>query len=605
MEHPSEDIQSTRLTRRAAVRAGLVTGAAVASTFLASTEPASAGVRRLLPARGHGDSAPSIQEAIDAAAATGGGTVRLARGEYLLGRTLQMRSGVTLLGAGNDKTVLRDHQDLGARPIIQIIGLNDQLVTDVEIADTTIRNGSASAGAVTQEKDGIVVSEANDVRVRNCLITEIQGQYGVRVGRTSGFTFTGNTIHRCTYAMLMLFPETEAVVVRQNTFDTVTSTSYPNLYLFATGYEALGSGEYYVRDVLVEHNDFLNNPLWIGINSHGGTSISIKHNYVENCRYGILVAAPANGAVTRPRLEDLTVEHNIVMQGGAVGAIAGINIDNGGQLLQAENVRIAQNTVQGYGGVFTTYGSITVGGITGVDIEENHVSDFGHQAICLRNRVFGATVRGNRFHNVGAIAPDGAGTTAGISIRDPFTAYGVQVDDNELDADTEGQAADWFIYCTAKNSNWQIGDGNSVIRAGQPIPYADRELLPVLWDSVPTSGLQQRSGDVVLDSAWRPRWEVASPSTGFGAFDTTSVIATADAEVGSTALTLSPADAAGGACLPPEMNVLVDGAGPAGLPLDAQVVHNGGSALVMLDRPAVTAVTGAQIRCQELVLREI
>lgn len=599
MSHRPE-ARSPGISRRSALRAGAsLTAAAVLTPLLAGTAEANQH-RRLID--GATDSAPAIQQQIDDAAAAGGGTVQLAAGEFLIGSPLLLRSGVTLVGAGIGVTVLREHSTLGARAILRIVGSTSIPVIDAGVEGVTISNGAATTGSVTVGMDGLVIDQATDINVTDCEIAEIQGLYGLRAGHLTGLTVDGCRFYRNSYAMLMLFPECDTVSVTGSEFDTVTSTAYANTYMFATGSESYGSGEYFVRNVTVADNTFRHNPLWIGINTHGGDNITIRDNVVEDTKYGIL-CSPAAGHVTEPVLSNLVIEGNTVSQGAAADTIAGIVVA-GGPTIQVRHVRIEHNQVQGFGGQYNTYGSITVYRITDVIIAHNSIEDFANYGVCFppNSSVFGAVITGNTIRNLALVAPGAEGCTGAIgALNDGM--YGLEVRDNTLDADSVATTADWFIYSTGVCQSWQIDGSNTIDAALQAVPYANLVRLPIRKDTMPSTGLQQKAGDVLYDTAWLAAWVVASPTVGYGAMDTTTVVVNVSTTVGSTRLVVGSGGTYSAACLPPGMNVKIVGAGAGGATLLARVVDNPAGGFIDLDTAAGTTLSSAPVTYQQLVLQ--
>src|SRR5664279_130302 len=82
------------------------------------------------------DDAAAIQAAIDASSA--GDTVRLPEGTFLVNRTLHARTGVKILGAGRDRTVLK----FNARTQTDIFDLSG--ARQVELSGFTLEGGGDS-----------------------------------------------------------------------------------------------------------------------------------------------------------------------------------------------------------------------------------------------------------------------------------------------------------------------------------------------------------------------------------------------------------------------------------------------------------------------------
>ena len=94
-----------------------------------------------------GNTEEAIQLVIDLASGEGGGVVFLPAQVYLLGRSIQLRSNVRLVGAG-EATVLRiDGSVIDARNVNAIELHNDDEATvhDIEISHLTIRGPGSEA----------------------------------------------------------------------------------------------------------------------------------------------------------------------------------------------------------------------------------------------------------------------------------------------------------------------------------------------------------------------------------------------------------------------------------------------------------------------------
>ncbi|MGI8938884.1 MAG: glycosyl hydrolase family 28-related protein [Iamia sp.] len=111
---------------------------------------------------GEGDDAPALQAAIDAAAAEGagrlrGGIVHVGPGIYPLGASLQMRTGVTLQGAGPG-TVLQLRSGVDAPAIVAEADPDGSPVAYVAIRSLTL---DGSTGSQTNGRHGIAISSNN------------------------------------------------------------------------------------------------------------------------------------------------------------------------------------------------------------------------------------------------------------------------------------------------------------------------------------------------------------------------------------------------------------------------------------------------------------
>jgi parallel beta-helix repeat protein len=116
-------------------------------------------------ARGDGstDDQPAIQAAIDAANAAGGGIVYLPLGTYIIGATLNIKSGVMLTGI-QDKSVLK----LADSGNVNMITANGQDNWGIEnlVLDGNKANNSG-------DRSGIWILDADTFRIRNCFVHDV------------------------------------------------------------------------------------------------------------------------------------------------------------------------------------------------------------------------------------------------------------------------------------------------------------------------------------------------------------------------------------------------------------------------------------------------
>lgn len=311
---------------------------------------------------GAANDAPAIQSALDAAGAAGGGTVSLPVGTFLVGAPLAIPSNVALEGAGIEATTVQDHPSLGSNRLIFIQGGCTHRIRNVRLARMTLRNGRATTEPYTVGKDAFRAEYVDGLLVDECFFTEVQGVYCCVIKYGWNVTVRRCRFHRWTYAGMMVLPESKNIRCEDNVFDTAVSTAYPNVYSFATGGEHLNEGDYFVENVWVERNVFLNNPIWEGIDTHGAENIWIRENYIENCHYGIS-AGIAAGFVANPVLKNVYIENNIIVQGTGNNDACGIIVAGHSAARTAENVHIRGNSVRGFGELVQsggTIGSITV-----------------------------------------------------------------------------------------------------------------------------------------------------------------------------------------------------------------------------------------------------
>jgi pectate lyase-like protein len=157
---------------------------------------------------GHTDDGPAIQAAIDAASALGGGVVLLPAGTYRLGSVheqpgvrfflLNMRSHVSLIGEGMDKTMLKagDHLPDQTRIISTASTGGESLVVGPTFQDFTV-DGNAAAQPDAGSNVGIScvhTVDASHLRVR---VQDVKGTGHGEGAAFDSFFAAGSTYQRC------------------------------------------------------------------------------------------------------------------------------------------------------------------------------------------------------------------------------------------------------------------------------------------------------------------------------------------------------------------------------------------------------------------------
>lgn len=137
-----------------------------------------------------------IQAAIDAVNREGGGTVQLLAKTYTLTSNINLKSNVSLVGAGKDITILNfNNVALG----VNIIGTSTLSLQNIQIKDLTIQNSNNIAGL---DIDFCNFWRLEEVRVTSCLQNGIRVQdagnflmFNVRsdTNTSSGFLFQENS----------------------------------------------------------------------------------------------------------------------------------------------------------------------------------------------------------------------------------------------------------------------------------------------------------------------------------------------------------------------------------------------------------------------------
>lgn len=116
---------------------------------------------------GTSDDSAAIQAAIDAANTAGGGIVYFPPGTYRVGTRIELKSGVSLVGAGRQYTKLRGMSGLATSVIV---GLSGTAASDLEIRGLTI---DADYSGAALNINGIQVTNGNRILIDDCTVTNV------------------------------------------------------------------------------------------------------------------------------------------------------------------------------------------------------------------------------------------------------------------------------------------------------------------------------------------------------------------------------------------------------------------------------------------------
>ncbi len=161
---------------------------------------------------------------------------------------------------------------------------------------------------------GTNAAPLTDITIRN---TEISGFqfYGIRLKNVDRFTITGNYVHDCWYALIMLlgcsFGKVNGNTVSTATISTGRGGVADDCYGIAMTYDAIdGANARMSTDIVCSDNLVMNIETWEGIDTHAGQRLTISNNEVYRCRTGIGVVPGAGVVVRAPR--DVIVIGNTV-----------------------------------------------------------------------------------------------------------------------------------------------------------------------------------------------------------------------------------------------------------------------------------------------------
>ncbi len=131
----------------------------------------------------------SIQAAIDEANAAGGGIVKLAEGTYVVSEMITLKSNITIVGEGTDKTIILQGEGLEQA----CLNAEDKpQITDVVMKDLTVK------GIDKDRVNGILIRGRNEARHQRVMFQNVcvsnWGAQGVHIKRTDNMV-----MDKCTF----------------------------------------------------------------------------------------------------------------------------------------------------------------------------------------------------------------------------------------------------------------------------------------------------------------------------------------------------------------------------------------------------------------------
>lgn len=401
---------SRAVTRRGALLG--VAGALPTAMFVAGerANAAGAGARTAAATAPRPMSDAVVARLQDAVAATEQNAVLVVTRHWALSEPLLVDRPMTIRFVGGSLTT-RDDIDL---VVVRSSG--------VTIVDAVLRgSGSDHAGLGRGvHVAGTVVRPLSDVHL---IGADIRGfsHDGVLLEHCSAFSVTDSVITDIGYAGVLMFSCTDGSV-RNNRIARVTQPEpYPNSY----GIEAVRAtttgldGAPRSARIVIADNHVSDVPSWEGIDTHGGESIAILRNRVENCRVGIAVVPSkdeSNASATKYAPIDCSVIDNVVHR-TTTGPGSGIVIRGAGETVgddaERANGVVLRNTVTGYGDGDRD-GAVLVYLTRHLLVAHNHLPGGVRRGLSLYHSNDGIVLVGNRIVGLRA---QGSATSVAIDVR--------------------------------------------------------------------------------------------------------------------------------------------------------------------------------------------
>lgn len=246
-------------------------------------------------------------------------------------------------------------------------------------------------------------SPINDLTIEDCVIQN-WGMYGILFKYVDGFTFRGCKIDSIRYGGIVGLSVLNGTI-RDNFISNVVAI--PNAYGIAMTRLTTDVGELVTNprssNILIAGNIVKNVLNWEGIDTHGGSKISVLGNSVLGCARGItLVDCPNFSNVPTYAPKDCVVMGNVIDSGSTDGTkvygivVAGSSSAVGTPTDLAEGCTVVGNTVRGYGVESNPLGiAMYFVSTRGLIVNGNSVIEPGKNGIGLYYNNYGFSVTGN------------------------------------------------------------------------------------------------------------------------------------------------------------------------------------------------------------------
>jgi hypothetical protein len=295
-------------------------------------------------ARGDGASndTTALQQAIDAAVAAGGGTVRIGAGTYMISRGLTYGSNIALEGEGPERTIIRNTLSR-KRGTFMLIPKRDGL------ANVVVRDLTFDQRGDWYDRDGesrheflLDVRATTNMAIYNCWFRRVRtvAVYSdtTSSSTTVGLRVVGNHVFEANGGGFSWFGSFRDFVIEDNVIEHTKDD--------AIAVQDKVTGEY-PTSINITNNKILNCKTRTyygstpnGINNFGGDRVTISGNTIANVlANGIRVGSGASRRGTYTR-----VSNNVISGAGSNNATTDVP-DYGISVIGADHVYLNDNTI--------------------------------------------------------------------------------------------------------------------------------------------------------------------------------------------------------------------------------------------------------------------
>lgn len=271
------------------------------------------------------------------------------------------------------------------------------------IVNTSVENGITLAGADTNNR-------LNSIVISGCIISHF-GYAGISSLFVSRFEFSNNEIFDIGYGGIMTSSCNKGKIKDNAVHDIIQGSGAVNSYGIALSH--LGSTPITVNpptDTVVVYGNLIENvPNWEGIDTHGGTNLTIQNNIVNNCKFAIACVPGKDAGVQNLAPKNIVIVGNTCDSGRSDGVVTvgielvGTSTGVGVTTSFASGVIIG-NVLSHFGTDTTAGACIDVQDTSGVAIQNNVIIEAAGAAIKLDYNNYAMSILGNTIIDVWANA---------------------------------------------------------------------------------------------------------------------------------------------------------------------------------------------------------
>lgn len=336
------------------------------------------------------DDTAAIQAAFDAANADGGSIILFpyTSDYYKLTDELTLYSNFHIIGIGKPRIT----QTTSGKKIFTGTSLSNILIENLNLY------GRGAFATYTANEDIIRLNSCSDVILRNLLIEEVRGAYGICLSACTNVLVNRCTIDEFSYAGVMLLSACEDVWVTNSIFKDCVRTTGGG-YGVAAGLES-SPGTYGKRMYVLNNHieDIIHGD---GIDFHGGEDIFIVNNILTNVGLGITAQVDwtqSGNVIKNVHITDNNIEITTTVTSAA--GLSGILVEgdtHNATEEYAQFVTISNNVIKNANVVSenTNYGGIRIYMTKDLVISGNILYRNANAGICLYYNVKRFSLKNN------------------------------------------------------------------------------------------------------------------------------------------------------------------------------------------------------------------